>query len=205
VSGFFWDDFWPGASGNFPDSQPGIVDDTGMTTSDLVAITASYDANMAVLKAHTLSLGKFAWQLLWTGGDAGGKGSTCPSPIIGQKTCAADLRTHCSAASPAQNRTMMYSFGPGGCRTDPSKLTQFEQDLANFLLIRGDYAYLGHGWLGCSKTYEFPAALNADYGTPTGGQLCAETAPGSGVFTRDFTKATVQMDCNTWTPTITMK
>lgn len=38
---------------------------------------------------------------------------------------------------------MMYAFGPGGCRTDPSKLTQFEFDLANFLLSRGPYAYLG--------------------------------------------------------------
>lgn len=42
-----------------------------------------------------------------------------------------------------------------------------------------------------------------DYGEPTG--LCSETAPNSQVFTRDYTKATFQMDCKTWTPTITMK
>ena len=56
--------------------------------------------------------------------------------------------------------------------------------------------------------YVFPDALNVDYGEPVGqgvAGLCHETAPNSGVFARDYTKATVQMDCNTWTPTITMK
>ena len=28
------------------------------------------------------------------------------------------------------------------------------QDIAGFLLTRGDYAWLGHGWLGCSRTYQ---------------------------------------------------
>ena len=51
--------------------------------------------------------------------------------------------------------------------------------------------------------YEFPPALNADYGVPTG--LCTETAPNSGVFTRDWTKASVKMDCNAYKGTITMK
>ena len=67
----------------------------------------------------------------------------------------------------------------------------------------GPYAYLGHGWLGCSKDYVFPAELNMDYGEPTG--LCTETAKNSGVFVRDWTKSKVQMDCNTYTPTITWK
>jgi hypothetical protein len=80
---------------------------------------------------------------------------------------------------------------------------RLSQDLANFLLVRGPYAYLGHGWLGCSQTYEYPDALNADYGEPLG--LCAETTAGSGIFLREWSKATVQMDCNTWTPSITMK
>ena len=58
-------------------------------------------------------------------------------------------------------------------------------------------------WLGCSKFYHFPPELNLDYGTPTG--LCKETAEGSEVFVREWSKSTVQMDCNTYTPTITMK
>ena len=29
----------------------------------------------------------------------------------------------------------------------------FEADLANFLLVRGPHAWLGHGWHGCSLDY----------------------------------------------------
>ena len=87
--------------------------------------------------------------------------------------------------------------------TDPINPPQLKEDLANFLLIRGPYAYLGHGWLGCSHFYVFPPELNLDYGEPEG--LCKETAPGSEVFVREWSKSTVQMDCKTYTPTITMK
>ena len=201
VSGFFWDDDWPGASGNFPDSQPNLVNDTGMTAADLTSITAAYDHNMLALKNYTLAQGKFSWQMLWTGGAANGKGSTCPSPLVNNVSCATQLRALCTAASPAQTRTMMYAFYPGGCSGDPSKLEHADEDLANFLLVRGPYAYLGHGWLGCSREYAYPAALNGDYGEPMG--LCTETTPG--VFVRQFTKSTVQMDCGTYTPTITFK
>ncbi len=43
--------------------------------------------------------------------------------------------------------------------------------------------------------------LMIDYGVPTAPYY--ESAPG--VFTRTWTLATVSMDCNTYTPTITMK
>lgn len=98
---------------------------------------------------------------------------------------------------------MMYSFGPGGCSgADPSSLPDLEADLANFLLVRGPYAWLGHGWLGCSKEYMYPDELSVDYGEPMG--QCTETDT-PGVYAREWSKATVQMDCNTWTPTVTFK
>ena len=134
-----------------------------------------------------------------------------------------------------QNRALLYGFSPGSCTgTNPSHLTQPDEDIANFLLVRvprvaprpaavlcltapsgsprhpcppqvrGPYAYLGSGWSGCRiQSFDYPAGLGLDYGEPTG--LCAETAAGSGVFTRDWTKATIQMDCNTYMPTITFK
>jgi hypothetical protein len=54
----------------------------------------------------------------------------------------------------------------GSCHgVNPTHLTEVEQDVANFLLIRGKYAYLGNGWTGCSHFYEYPAEqFNADYG-----------------------------------------
>ena len=77
------------------------------------------------------------------------------------------------------------------------------QDIVNFLLIRGPYGYIGNGWSGCSHPYEFPPELNGDYGEPLG--LCSETVAGSGIFVREWTKATLQMDCNSWVPSIKMK
>ena len=140
----------------------------------------------------------------WNGqGSPDDKNGCCTTPLVRKDSCAANLRALCAADSPAQSRLMHYAFTPGGCGGDPSALTDPMQDIVNFLLVRGPYALLGHGWLGCSRTYEVPPAINGDYGEPTA--LCGETAPGSGVFTRDWTKATVAMDCNSWTPTITWK
>jgi len=87
-------------------------------------------------------------------------------------------------------------------------MTSYCRTLCSPALPRTD-AWLGHGWLGCSQDYTAAttgtngAKLNADYGTPAG--LCTETAPNSGIFTREWSRATVRMDCNTYTPTITMK
>ena len=79
-----------------------------------------------------------------------------------------------------------------------------------FLASRGNYSWLGYGWMGCGcgwshndakpqpepcDFYARPPALDLDYGVPLG--LCAETGQGSGVFTREWTKSTVSVDCNT--------
>jgi hypothetical protein len=99
---------------------------------------------------------------------------------------------------------MLYAFSPGGDdRVNSPRLPFVLHDVVSFLLVRGRYAFLGHGWLGCNQDFAFPALLDTDFGEPEG--LCAETAPGSRVFAREWSKARVEMDCNTWTPTITMK
>jgi hypothetical protein len=95
------------------------------------------------------------------------------------------------------------AFG-AGAGVNPTKLTEVEEDVANFLLIRGKYAYLGNGWTGCGHFYEYPAEqFNADYGEPLG--MAKETAADSGIFVREWSKATIKMDCNSYTPTITFK
>eukprot|EP01050_Picozoa_sp_SAG11_P023161 SAG11_NODE_4580_length_1844_cov_1.911748_2_plen_65_part_01 len=60
-------------------------------------------------------------------------------------------------------------------------------------MVRGLHAWLGHAWLARNKFYEFPDALNLDYGEPT--EVCHETS--EGVFVRKWTKADEQMNCNT--------
>ena len=200
VSGFFWDDFWPGPGGRFPDSVGTVASDTGLQKGDWAKITAAYHTNMDALRTQTLAAGKFAWQLMWTGGADTGVASTCPHSIVSQKGCAANLRSLCSATAPPQTRAMMYALNA----KDPAKLLGVKQDLANFLLIRGKFAWLGHGWKGCSKDYPFPPEFDLDYGEPVD-KVCKETAPNSGVFKREWTKATVQMDCSKWDGVITWK
>jgi len=160
----------------------------GLTTTDLKVITDAYNSNMNEVYAAVIKAGKFSWQQFNPGG-------TCASPMVEQASCATSLRKFCQANSGPQTNFIMYAFSPGGCGGDPADLPMFEQDLANFLLIRGKYAVLGHGWKGCSRKYNYPAALNAEYGEPT--ELCHETS--SGVFERKWKKSKVQMDCKTWT------
>ena len=50
----------------------------------------------------------------------------------------------------------------------------------------------------------FPPELNVDYGTPVD-KFCKETSPGSGVFAREWSGATVQMDCKSFTGSIVRK
>merc|ERR1712032_928504 len=93
---------------------------------------------------------------------------------------------------------MVYGFGGSHA---PKALDDLNQDLANFLLIRGPYAWLGTGWAGCDQQpIARPAVLDSDFGTPLG--LCSETSPGSGVFERNYTKAIIRMDCEVWKGTI---
>ena len=203
VSGFYFDDFIP-PSGGFPDPFPNMYEDMGLTPALQKQLSDSYVQNMAAVYKEVLARGMFSWQQMWNGqGSPDEKNGCCTSPLVREANCADQLRSLCTAASPAQTRLMQYSFSPGGCKGDPGNLTSPLQDIVNFQLVRGPYALLGHGWLGCSREYQVPAEINMDFGEPQG--LCKETAPKSGVFTREWSKATFQMDCNTWTPTYTWK
>jgi len=117
-----------------------------------------------------------------------------------KQQCAAWLRVACDGESVIPRIPFLLSF----TRNDNNKqfpLPSPTQDIATFLLVRGEYAWMGYGWLGCIDKYERPPELELDVGEPAG--RCKESSPG--VFTRQWTKVEVKMDCNTWTPTITLK
>lgn len=105
--------------------------------------------------------------------------------------CTAWTREACSPESVFSKIPTMLAYG------DDESLYA---DVAQFLLTRGEYGYMGYGWHGCVQTPPPSNVYDYDYGTPVG--LCTETT--SGVFTRRWTKATIIMDCNTMTPNITL-
>ena len=130
----------------------------------------------------------------------------------------------CLPNATAFNAAMLYSLS--GPKSSP--LPSLQQDLATFLLTRGDFAWIGYQWVGCVDCstavrvppapkglcdpvaargdphgmYARPAALDADYGIPKDGAQCRETAAGSGVFERQWTKAKISFDCGDWSAEI---
>ncbi len=82
----------------------------GLTKQDLVQLAADYLKNMNALRDASLAAGKFSWQMLWTGECDDCIGGTGTQPIVSRPTCAATLRSLCTATSPAQTRAMAYGL-----------------------------------------------------------------------------------------------
>lgn len=202
ISGFFFDDqFNP----NGATESAGTLANLGLSKEQGTEVSEAYWAYMNTVYAELIKRGKFAWQLLWTGqkdcaykNSYGCLGTTGTKYLVQKSNCAGALRTMCKKDSQAHRRAMMFPL-----QGTTTKLVAFEQDLAAFLLTRGPHAFFGHSWKGCSNWYRFPDALNADYGEPS--ELCTETTTKSGIFTREWSKASVKMDCNTYTGEVTMK
>ncbi len=204
IDGLYIDDFWNATRG--PSEQdPHAVEDAGLSAADVADLAAAYRWVLAQAGAAVAARGKWTWSEFLNNDPFQYVNGGCIQPWVRQASCAADLRQLCSASSPAQARTLVYGFSPGCPSLDPSHLASPQHDIANFQLVRGPFAFLGSGWQGCSPSlrYEFPAELNSDFGEPAG--VCAEAPPGSGTFVRDFARATVAMDCATWTPSIVWK
>ena len=108
-------------------------------------------------------------------------------------------------------------------------------DLAAFLMVRGDFAWLGYSWMGCAERgcgvppwpngsnparapcdasgrtrvdWQFPPELDRDYGSPVGwGEQGGGycTEKARGVFEREYTRAVVTLDCAAGTGSVVMK
>jgi len=100
----------------------------------------------------------------------------------GKSNCASAMRDLCGKIK-----------NPMLLQLDTSNLIQ---NIASFLIARGDYWWLGTGWIGCSDIAPTrPSQFDMDVGTPTG--PCTETT--TGVFQRTYSKGTAELDCNSWT------
>ena len=203
ISGMFFDDGWTDSPAPILPWEPkeGYCDhspiggpteenfwctaDMGLTQADTTAISAAYGETLGLVARTVVAAGGFFWQGLTE--------TSLPAPSAGVAACAAWF----SRADELRGCAYMHEVYNATQRPLPA----VSEDLAAFLIMRGPYAWLGYGWVGCITDYEFPDAWNADYGLPLGNP----TSPAPGVFTREWSKATATFDCNAWKGTVTMK
>ena len=171
----------------------------GLTQADTTAIADNWRETMQAAASAIQAHGGWAWYMF--------SGSSAPGPA----ECASYFRG--ASAAGLRNVALLFQW----TNSSQYPLPNVAADLASFMLVRGDYAWLGYSWLGCtsdstpghgggaSGRYTSPdemPELAPDFGVPSAPY--AEVGS-SGVFVREWTKATVKMDCNSYTPSIVMK
>jgi len=159
----------------------------GLVQEDTTALTDAWKQTMDLVQQVLIGAGSWAWAFFsdW-------------SPPQSSAQCLSEMRAICTAGeqwSMYDRATFVqWTLNNSSAPHKTSPLPQPDLDLAFFLTVRGPYFWLGYGWVGCSVPYDYPASLAVDYGSPTG--TCSETAAGSGIFTRAWTKATSTVNCN---------
>jgi hypothetical protein len=99
-----------------------------------------------------------------------------------------------AAALGATNTPAVYQipyFAPPAA--GPTLKNDFRQHLAAFLLTRGEYSWFGHGWINISPPVWYPE-WDWDVGEPVGPMVQHL----GGVFTRQWSKGTVMLNCTSW-------
>jgi len=227
VSGFYFDDYWINSGEGWANGPAGLpyrgakdvnlsdcktgpseiqincLEDMGLSVQDVVDLNDGWRKTTAAAMRAVAGAGGWVWQMFSSG-----------TPIAHEAegaACVAALKASCQATSTQQTR-MCFSGLTLKDHHTPGSVVDPESDVARFLLTRGPYAFLGTSWVGCepdngvegggkNQTYVRPEAFDYDYGTPKG--LCAESPGKPGLFTREWTKVTVQHDCNTGKSSIT--
>jgi len=184
IDGVFLDDNW---SANGPSEEdPKCIEEIGLSKQDISDMTVAWQTTTNAVYSALISAKSFAWQLI---------ADTVARNPVPRSQCTTWLQQNCKANSPVSQRPFVFGF------TTPFPLPAVEQDVAIFLLVRGEYAWIGFGWIGCGGPWVRPPQLDVDYGAPTSD--CKEIQPG--VFSREYSKATVTMDCPNYKATIKMK
>lgn len=174
---------------------PTWVADTASTPGEMQDHVDSFRRNVARLQKAIVRHGGFYWQMITGRGPlvrpkpAGTYRKKQPYNVTPAK-CASTLRQHyCTPTPDAWRSAHLYEVWP----TDPGI---GEQAVAEFLLTRGDFAWIGYSWTGCESKKHFPRPMewDADYGGKANGPCVESGHPG--VFVREYPKATVKWDCN---------
>ena len=164
------------------------------------------------------------WQLFLNDGTLQGppfKQGATPDAVA---SCEAYFRqTACVENSTLQNSPLLYGVERNPDYPPFKYVVSFEQSHAAFMLARGPYAWFGYSWVSCAGdcfreppqcpgrgqpgdppwNQTFPDFLKKDYGVPLG--RCNESPARSGIFTREWSKAKITLNCKTWSSSIAMK
>eukprot|EP00039_Didymoeca_costata_P006126 m.87634 g.87634 ORF g.87634 m.87634 type:complete len:620 (-) comp13122_c0_seq1:133-1992(-) len=176
------------------------IADTGASQEEIQEQVAAYQESMLALKEKVVPMGGFWWQLM------DGSGVKIDHTTPNSSQCMSTLRNLCVPQPKTWNRLQMYNIPKGGTGVTDQGFTDYT---AEFLLTRGPYAMLGYSWCGCTNGQQMrPRAKewDSDFGEPMdNGAACVEKTGQTGVFVREYTKATVEYDCNAGHGTITPK
>jgi len=203
IDGYYIDDSWSPSSITDIGHSPFL--DCNLTVADGKAITSAWMHNQVEVQDAILANGGYQWQMMINAGVGGGR---IPGPPVkNDSSCAVVLRasTYSNSTNIFQRGALFYPLAPGGWA--PGVIDKaIVENVASFLIMRGDYAWMGFSWQGCSNTTgspfrPLPDEVRVDHGVPLG--LAQEVAPG--VFEREWSKATARMDCNAFKGSIVMK
>lgn len=229
IDGLFLDDFWCsdllcrnnhneilGCPCNDPVQGPTEIDrysqmDMGLTDQDIADLTVQWNITMGYVQKALLMHSAYTWSLIPGQNNANAWPTFLSSDA---PKCMAACRRACKVDSMEQQYPMLFGF----TITNSTVLSQLQQDLSYFLLVRGPYAYAGWGVWGMTWPFQsdpnnhgalpptaddvpLPAVFDIDYGTPQ--EVCYETEINSGIFRRRWSRAIVELDCNTFNGKVT--
>jgi hypothetical protein len=226
VNGLFLDDYWcsdllceasrnhsPGCPCNDPLQGPTEIDkyahvDMDLSNEDIRDITLEWNKTMMEVQEALLNHEAYTWSLMFRQENANA------SPfLLKASECVRALKEACSQTSIWQRLPIIFGFTVNG-----TVFTQLSQDLAFFLLVRGPFAYAGWGVWGMTWPFNseprhgqlppmshgvpLPREFYYDFGVPER-PTCVEQLPG--VFSREWTRASVELDCTTFSSKIIHK
>lgn len=160
------------------------VQDMGLNADDVKNIYNSWKETMNATNTKIVELNGFQWKMFDEVIEPFSKGDSCINWLN-------------KYGNDYINEPLLYKWTYSSMSN--TTWTQFDIDLATFLLIRGDYGWIGYPWNGCRDywNYQWDDMLDKDYGTPTNKINEIST----GVFQRKYTKCTVSLNCNTFKAT----
>ena len=203
IDGLFIDDFWcsdiingtgsctdPVQGGSEEDRHQQV--DMGLSDKDISMITKEWLTTMTQVQEAMLEHKAYTWSII-----PGQANANAMPEMISKNSCSKMVRETITSDK-FENMPLLF-----GLSADKSgQFLNVKEDVAAFQLMRGPYAWIGLGQWGMAwkSTVQFPSELKADYGKP----LSNTTESSTNVFTREYSKATFTLDCNTFKATINM-